>query len=73
LVAGLQARALDPSLFVTYPDKIPEGENNRFIKNISYEFAIASPSIGLLTLTDAENERYSIPREVVNKPDPSIL
>jgi hypothetical protein len=59
-------------LFVTYPHRIPEGDNNKFIRNISYNFAIADANIGLLTLTDAENERYSIPKEVVDKPDPSI-
>lgn len=67
------AKSLNTSLFVTYPHRIPEGPNNEFIRNISYEFAIATPSVGILTLTDANNDRYSIPRDVVNKPDPSIL
>jgi hypothetical protein len=75
LVEGmkLEDSNLDPKRFITRPKEIPEGPNNQFIKNISYNFALASPSVGLLTMTDAENERYSIPDVVVDKPEPSIL
>lgn len=73
LTAGLHEDKINTSLFVTQPHRIPVGPNNKFIQNISFEFAVYNPSVALLTLTDADNKRYSIPEEVLEKPKGSIL
>ena len=74
LIDGLyKEEHLDTSLFVTYPDKIPEGPNNRFIDKLKYTFSVPTPSIGLLTITDALAPRYSVPESEVHKPHGDIL
>ena len=60
-----------PHNFTTLPHDFPEGANNKFISNITYEFGMSSFKVGLLTMTDASNERYSIPEVAVNKPSPN--
>jgi hypothetical protein len=47
---------------------IPVGINNKFIDKIAFTFAMNSFKIGYLQMTDASNERYSIPVDSVNKP-----
>ena len=44
------------------------GVNNQMIKNVSFEFGQADYNTAYVRLTDGENQRYSPPEGVVNKP-----
>ena len=47
------------------PQEIPIGENNPYIKNVSFSFSQVDYKITKVLLTDAEKERFSIPEDVV--------
>ena len=47
---------------------IPTGENNKLIETVSFEFGQSDFNTAYVRLTDANNERYSPPEDVVNKP-----
>lgn len=49
---------------VINPQGIPEGENNKFVQNVSYYFGVVDYYTGYLKLADANNERFEIPQEV---------
>lgn len=48
--------------------EIPSGDNNKLIQNVSFSFAQVDYNIAMATFTDAQNNRYSIPDDIVNKP-----
>jgi hypothetical protein len=50
------------------PQSIPEGVNNRFIKNISFNFFMTDYKIGYMKMTDAENTRFRIPDDAFTTP-----
>jgi len=49
-------------------EKMPQGPNNRFIENLSYKFYMTDYFTTVLEMTDADNERWSIPEDIVPKP-----
>ena len=48
---------------------IPKGENNQLIRNVSFEFGQVGYQTTLARFTDGSNERWSIPENVVPKPE----
>lgn len=48
---------------------IPEGSNNQMINKVAFEFGQVGAYSALAKFTDAENDRWSIPENMVNKPD----
>lgn len=50
------------------PRSVPIGANNQLIKKVKFEFGQSDYKTAYVRLTDAENERYSIPDDVVSKP-----
>ena len=50
------------------PKSVPSGANNQYIKNVKFEIGQSDFKTAYVRLTDAENERYSIPDDIVNKP-----
>jgi hypothetical protein len=47
------------------PRSIPVGPNNEYIRNISFMFGMQSFKVGVLRMTDANNERYYVPPQAV--------
>lgn len=52
------------------PKSVPEGENNKLIQNVSFEFGQTDYTTAYARFTDAQNERFSIPESLANKPQP---
>ena len=50
------------------PRSVPTGANNQLIKKVKFEVGQSDSKTAYIRLTDAENERYSIPDDIVNKP-----
>ena len=50
------------------PRSVPTGANNQLIKKVKFEVGQSDFKTAYIRLTDAENERYSIPDDIVNKP-----
>jgi hypothetical protein len=53
------------------PHSIPFGENNKLISNISFEFGQDDYKLAHIWFTDAENDRFDIPEDLVKKPKAS--
>jgi hypothetical protein len=51
----------------TSPRNVPIGPNNKLIKKVKFEIGQSDYKTAFVKLTDAENERYSIPEDLVNQ------
>lgn len=60
----------DTHNFTTLPHDLPLGENNKFIRSLSYSFSMSDPNTAILKITDSDEERYSINKDVTHKSKP---
>ena len=51
---------------------IPVGLNNKFIRNLNFTFTQNTWRASKLTITDADQPRYSIPEEALNNPGENL-
>lgn len=52
--------------------KIPVGANNKFTRTLNFTFSQVQWRVSKLVLTDNDSERFSVPEDVVNKPDMNL-
>lgn len=45
---------------------MPEGKNNKFIENVRYDFSMINFHTSRLIMTDDDNARWNVPKDIIS-------